>query len=94
MKCRKAIHDSLTHLPLENMAAISEDDIFKGIFMNAIDLVVGISSGNGLRPNRRQAITWTHADPVHWRIYAASGRDELNIWHRTVYNVILWTRCS
>ena len=29
-------------------------------------------------PNRRQAIIWTNADPVHWRIYAALGRDELN----------------
>ena len=29
-------------------------------------------------PNRRQAITWTNDDPVHWRIYAALGRDELN----------------
>ena len=27
-------------------------------------------SGNGLAPNRRQAITWTNADPLHWRIYA------------------------
>ena len=34
-------------------------------------------SGNGLAPNRRQAINWTNADPVHWRIYAALGRDEL-----------------
>ena len=25
----------------------------------------------------RQAIIWTNADPVHWRIYAALGIDEL-----------------
>ena len=31
-------------------------------------------SGNGLAPNRRQAISWTNANPVHWRIYAALGR--------------------
>ena len=30
------------------------------------------------RPNRRQAIIWTNADPIHWRIYAALGIDELN----------------
>ena len=30
-------------------------------------------SGNGLAPNRWQAITSTNADPVHWRIYAALG---------------------
>ena len=26
---------------------------------------------------RRQAIIWTNADPIHWRIYAALGGDEL-----------------
>ena len=26
-----------------------------------------------MAPERRQAITWTHADPVHRRIYAALG---------------------
>ena len=25
----------------------------------------------------RQAIIWTNADPIHWRIYAALGGDEL-----------------
>ena len=29
-------------------------------------------------PNRRQAIIWTYADLIHWRIYAALGGDELN----------------
>ena len=29
---------------------------------------------------RRQAIIWTNADPVHWRIYAALGEDELTTW--------------
>ena len=29
------------------------------------------------RQKRRQAITWTHDGPVHWRIYAALGGDEL-----------------
>ena len=28
-----------------------------------------------LAPNRRQAIIWTNADPVHWRIYAALWGD-------------------
>ena len=36
-----------------------------------------IGSGNGLAPNRRQAITWATDDPVHWRIYVALGGDEL-----------------
>ena len=29
--------------------------------------------GNDLVPNRRQAITWNNADPVHWHIYASLG---------------------
>ena len=36
-----------------------------------------IGLDNGLAPNRRQAIIWTNADPIHWRIYAALGGDEL-----------------
>ena len=32
-----------------------------------------IGSCNGLVPNRQQAITWTNAYPVHWRMYAAFG---------------------
>ena len=38
---------------------------------------VSIGSGNGLAPTSRQAIIWRNVDPVHWRIYAALGRDEL-----------------
>ena len=32
---------------------------------------------NGLAQNRRQAITWSNTDPVHWRIFVALGGDEL-----------------
>ena len=39
---------------------------------------MGIGWGNGLVPTRGQAITWTNADPVLWRIYAALGGDESN----------------
>ena len=28
-------------------------------------------------PNKRQAIIWPDADPIHWRIYAALGGDEI-----------------
>ena len=38
---------------------------------------ISTGSGNGLVPNRRQAIIWTNADPIHWHIYAALGGDEL-----------------
>ena len=30
------------------------------------------------RPGDEPLITWAIADPSHWRIYAALGRDELN----------------
>ena len=36
-----------------------------------------IGLDNGLVTNRLQAIIWTIADPIHWRIYAALGGDEL-----------------
>ena len=35
---------------------------------------VSIGSGNGLVPNRRQAIAWTNSDPVHWYICGTRGR--------------------
>ena len=69
------------------MAAILAEDIFNCIFLNENDIIpiqvsltyvpnwqkVSIGLGNGLAPNRRQAITWTNVDRVHWRIYAARG---------------------
>ena len=39
---------------------------------------VSVGSGNGLAPNRRQAIIWTNADPGLWRKYAALGGDMLS----------------
>ena len=37
-----------------------------------------IGSGNGLAPNRRQAITWTKADPVYRRTYGTRVIFEYN----------------
>ena len=39
-----------------------------------------IGLDNDLAPIRRQAIIWTNADPIHWRIYAVLGADELVTW--------------
>ena len=36
-----------------------------------------------MAPNRRQAIIWTNADPIHRRIYASLGADALI--HRYIY---------
>ena len=46
-----------------------------------------IGSGDGFSPNRRQAITWTNADPVHWRIYAEG--DELKSVFEYVFELLL-----
>ena len=55
------------------MAGTLADDIFNCIFLNE----ASIGLDNGLAPNRRRAIIWTNADPIHWRIYAALRWDEL-----------------
>ena len=50
---------------------------------------------NGLVPNRRQAIIWTNADPIHWRIYAALRGDELTanlVFKTSIYGMHLWLR--
>ena len=52
---------------------ISQNFVPKG----RIDNNQGIGLDNVLAPNRRQAIIWTNADLIHWRIYAALGGDEL-----------------
>ena len=36
-----------------------------------------IGLDNGLAPNMRQAIMWSNAHPIHWRIHAALEGDEL-----------------
>ena len=51
-----------------------------------------IGLDNGLAPNRRQAINWTNADPIHWRIYAALGGDEL-MESTSQYNNVLSRKC-
>ena len=38
---------------------------------------LSIGLDNGLAPNRRQAIIWTNADLMPWRVYAAPGEDGL-----------------
>ena len=49
--------------------------------------------GNGLAPNRRQAITWTNAGPVYWRIYVSLGGDELTFWVKVIQNVGISSQC-
>ena len=64
------------------------DDMLRCIFVNEnikISLEVcswgsnwqwpSIGFGNALAPNRRQAISWVNADPIHWCIYVALGGD-------------------
>ena len=44
---------------------------------------------NDLAPDRRQAIIWTNAELIHWRIYAALGGDELmfSVLKKAVYQL-------
>ena len=48
-------------------------------------LIDSIGLDNGLAPYRRQAIIWTNADLIHWRIYAALGGDALTRWGRVTH---------
>ena len=44
----------------------------------------------GLVPNRWQTSTWTNADPIYWRIYAAPREDELirvDWWQLPIYTI-------
>ena len=75
--------------PGQNGRRFAEDK-FRCIFLNEDDKIpirisqkfnwqkASIGSGNDLAPNRRQAITWTNTDPIHWCIYVALGRDGLS----------------
>ena len=67
------------------------DDIFKHIFLNEFEFSISpkfvpkgpidskptIGWDNGSALNKWQAIIWTNADPIHWRIYVTLGGDEL-----------------
>ena len=51
-----------------------------------------IGLDNGLAPNRRQAINWIDSDPIHWRIFAALGGNELMIY--TQSHIYLMTKVA
>ena len=49
-----------------------------------------IGLDNGLVPYKRQAIIWTNADPIHWRIYTAlGGWCKLSHWGRDKVTIII-----
>ena len=84
----------LTQLLQDKMAAISQtifSDAFSwmksfvfslkfhwGLFLN-VQLTI-TQDWFRLVLNRRQAIIWTNADPINWRMYVALGGDELMCW--------------
>ena len=75
----------LSQLPPGQDGRNFADDIFRCIFVNETFCILIEMSLKFVHkgpiynkwtlawPARRQAITWTNADPVHWRIYAALG---------------------
>ena len=62
-------------------------------FTEGVQLTINssIGSDNGLAPTRRQAIIWTNVDPVHRRIYAALGGDELMHAHEKRYRELIFS---
>ena len=84
--------EGFTHLPWDKMAAIPRK-IFANVFswmksflfwlkfywslFLRVQLTINQHWFSGLALNRWQAIIWTNVDPIHWRIYAALGGDEL-----------------
>ena len=71
--------DNLKCIYLNENDRIPMQISLKFVLRSPIDNKPAFCSGNGLAPNRRQAITCTNADPVHWSIYAALGGDKLTL---------------
>ena len=85
--------NAISHLPLDKMATILADIFnciflnendripikisLKFVPNVPINNLLSVGSDNGLAPNRRQAIIWTNAYPIHWRRYAALEGGEL-----------------
>ena len=78
----------LTYLPLDKVAVVSQTTCLKCICMKNFlfrfkfstevcsrgsNWQPSIGLDNGLALNRRQAMIWTNADSIHWRIYKALG---------------------
>ena len=55
------------------------------MFLRVQLTITSIGLDNGLALNRQQAIIWTNADTIHWRIYAAPGGDELIMEDKDLY---------
>ena len=53
-----------------------------------------IGLNNGMALNRRRAIIWTNAGPIHWRIYAVIGGDELKLGHSWVIAHTVLCECA
>ena len=62
------------------------------IFWILISIWIGLD--NGLARNNWQAIIWTNADPIHWRIYAALGGDELTCWLQKKVAITTKSECQ
>ena len=69
--------DIFKHIFLNEEVQILIKMSLKFIGKGSIDNMASIGSDNGSAPNRRRAIIWAYADPIHWRIYAALGWDEV-----------------
>ena len=48
-------------------------EYYRGFYLRAQLTISSIGSGNSLVLSRWHALTWTNAEPFHWRIYEALG---------------------
>ena len=56
--------------------------------------ITSIGLDNSLAPNRRQAISWTNADPIHGRLHGALVGDESKGEHPNILVLCCITTCK
>ena len=102
--CTFFVMRSLTHLPLDKMAAISQTFSNAFSFMEKLRILIKITmfilkgpiNNNQhwfrywLPPNMQQAIISTNTHPIHWHTNAAPGGDVIN--HKYMYNNMKYLR--
>ena len=82
------LKSSLTHLPRTKWPPFGRW-YFQTHFANekyCILIKFSLGLDNGLALKRWQAIIWTNADLIHWRINAALGGDKLNSLRPMTFN--------
>ena len=89
---------AISQMTFSNAFRELKDSICHSNFMETCSQVsnwqyISIGSGNGLAPNRRQAIIWTDVGLSYWRVYASPGLNEYiqSISFKAVYILMRYT---